>query len=209
VTARVTFRHEYLAPVVVAFIAALTYESDGTCGSVEVRVANVLGTGCDIFMETPDDLSHANETVCYLVVETGQHVSCDGWKIEAGTVSTSSVHREYDPFGGEFVSLGVAFEDVPGVLHSLSTYNNADFMSTVVHSVSLDGFMVQQEAVRADSYAATEVIGWVAFERGTFTFMEGGRGSDGKDDGFDPLSLNDDDPVTPHLFSFQKQFSTK
>jgi len=190
---RVEFRHTYVQPVVVAYIAT---RNGGD--SYEVRVKDVTSSRCDVFGVEPKGGGHSSETVVYLVIEAGSHHLDSGGYVMAGTVSTSSVHRDYGDFGGEHVNLA-GFNDTPTVLHTMNTYNNEAFCTSVASSVSEDGFDVQQEAAGTGVGVTSEVIGWVAFQAGSFKRYKAANGKDGSNDGL---------PDSPHVIHFQQYFTS-
>ncbi|MCD6531942.1 DUF2341 domain-containing protein [bacterium] len=182
----VSFSKTYTNPVVVAYIAT---RNGGQ--SVDVRVRNVTSSGFEVFMEEPDNEGHATETVCWMVAEAGSWIGIDdALRIEAGTHSTSSVHREGSSFGGDVVNFGNSFSSTPSVFATLNTYNNGAFMSTHTHGLSTTQFVVQQEAGGSGAPAATETIGWIAISRNSGTndgieYQIGYHSTDGDNDGVD------------------------
>ena len=161
VSATIAFQKSYSNPVIVAYIVT---RNGGE--SVDVLVAQVTESGCMLFLEEPDDEGHAPELVGYLVMEAGAYSLEDGTQVEAGTVTTASVHREWDAFDGESVAFSQAFSVPPVLLYTLKTYQNGEFMSSVSPSVSAAGFTIQQEAVGSGAFSASETIDWIAIEAG-------------------------------------------
>ncbi|HSH05819.1 MAG TPA: FG-GAP-like repeat-containing protein [Anaerolineae bacterium] len=194
--ATVNLAHTYNNPVVVAFMN--TYNR---AESVDVRVRNVTSNSFELFMQEPDNGGHFSESVSYIVVEAGRYQLYGGLEFEAGTVDTNSVHVTGNPFGGVTVPFSEAFATTPAVLHTLNSYNNGDFMSSVVSSVGNNDFVVQQESGGSGSAATTETIGWIAFAVGSGTHydktFEIGRALDGTFDGND-----DGTPQNISFFSF-------
>jgi hypothetical protein len=187
VTQTVNFTNSYTNPIVVAYIM-----TRGGDQSVDVRVGNVTSNSANIFMEEPDNEGHNPEEVGYIVMEQGQYSLPDGTKVEAGKLNTNSVHREPNDFSGTNVNFNQSFSSAPVVLHTLNTYNNNAFMTSVSPSVSASGFSIQQEAGGSPtgSSATTETIGWIAIESGKSGSINGvayqtGRGADGSPDGVD------------------------
>jgi len=199
---RVTFRHRYSNPVVIKY-AATRKEGD----PFEVRAANVSSSGCYVigFEPSGSDGVHEGEVVVWLVAEAGSHRFAEGGYMKAGTVSTYLVHETPDKFGGMPVKLS-CFSGQPVVLHSLNTYNNRAFLSSVASSVTKDGFDVQQEAAGTDFFTGSgasttsEVIGWVAFEPGKYNGYEAFSGWDGTPDGLDPSK--------PHQIEFKNSYGS-
>ncbi len=187
--ATVTFQHQYKAPVVVAFIMT----RNGEEASIDARVRNVQSGSCEIFMQKPGGGSHPAEDVSYMVMEKGVHTITDylsdGWGpdklgqgilVEAGTVTTSEVHRDGFSFSelGERVYYSDVFvnyrrnSDHPVLLHTLNTHNNGQFMSTSVsHSTLHTNFWIRQEAAGSGSPAVFEEIGWIAIEDTSYAHL--------------------------------------
>jgi len=163
-------------------------------------VKDVSSSGCSVFAQEPPDMDggHVGETVCYLAAEAGSHSLAEGGWMQAGTVETSSVHKGGNGFGGERVGLS-GFTDTPAVLHSLNSYNNGAFLSSVASSVSKDGFDVQQEAAETGVQTTSEVIGWVAFQPGAYNGYEASSVRDGSSDGAEN---------SPHRIAFKNQYSS-
>ena len=201
VSATIAFQKSYSNPVIVAYIVT---RNGGE--SVDVRVAQVTESGCMLFLEEPDDEGHAPELVGYLVMEAGAYSLEDGTQVEAGTVTTASVHREWDAFDGESVAFSQAFSVPPVLLHTLKTYQNGEFMSSVSPSVSAAGFTIQQEAAGSGAFSASETIDWIAIEAGKSGTLGGRRyesgrrqagGNDGADDSAQLLSYSASFSQTP------------
>jgi len=190
VSKTVNLANSYSNPVVAAYIPT---RSGGQ--TIDVRVRNVQSSSFEVFMEEPDNEGHAEETVSWMVMEKGSHQFVDGTKVEAGTLSTSSVHREGDSFGGVSVSFDQSFSSSPVVVHSLNTYNNGAFMSSLSTNIGSNSFELEQEALGSGSSASTETIGWIAFQNigGTST-VDGNKyyvkyqPTDGDNDGVEDTS---------------------
>jgi len=201
VVASITFQNDFSFPVVVAYISSRN-EDD----SVEVRIDNVTSTGCDIFMEEPGDGSHASETINYIVVEHGEWEFPDGTDIKAGIVAIDQAHQGSSSYSNwknvEFRSPFSGFE--PVVLHSLNTYNNDDFKTSIVSEVTQFSFNITQESGETGSSTAEEIIGWIVIESGKIGTInnvkyETIQENDGNSDG-----VSDDG----HMFFFQQDFLT-
>lgn len=160
-TVTVKFKREYKSPVVIAYGITRTDNK-----SVEVRVKDVTATSCVLFMEAPDDSAHGKETASFLVIEAGSHITTSGYRIEAGTISTT-IARKSDSgsdFKPEYIKFSKLFTQIPVVLHSLNSYRNNMFATTMVQKVTTDGFEVAQELAETKKVAANEIIAWVAME---------------------------------------------
>lgn len=197
VSKTLSFQNSYVNPVVVAYIMTRNGSE-----SIEVRVSNVSATGCTLFLEEPDNESHSPEIVGYVVMEAGTHILDDGTRVEAGTMTTTSVHREGDSFGGDSITFEQPFSAPPVVLHTLNTYQNGAFMSSVSPLVTSTGFDLQQEATGSGAPAVSETIGWIAIESGKTGILDGvwyetGRSQNGSNDGPDD---------SPHVISYTAGF---
>lgn len=190
-----TFENTYTDPVVIPFMA--TFYGGQACG---VRAKNVTSTGCDIFMQEPDNEAHTSERLYYMVMEKGVHTLPGGAQVEAGVVSTSSVHRAGTTFGGVTVSFTSAFPSTPAVFHGLNTYANSDFMETVAHNVTTADFQVEQEAGGSGSASTTEDIAWIAIEPTVQAWFEVGISTATANCGVDD---------TPHTISYTNNFSVQ
>ncbi|MFC1594339.1 PKD domain-containing protein, partial [Candidatus Omnitrophota bacterium] len=194
----INFSNTYVEPVVAAYIMT---RRGGQ--SIDVRITDVTSTGAEIFLEEPDDQGHNRETIGYIVMERGAYTLSDGTRVEAEKLETNSVHREGSSIGGDTVNFSQEFSSEPVVLHTLNTYNNNAFMSSVSRDVTSDNFRLQQEAAGSGSAAVAETIGWIAIESDKSGTIGGrqyitGRGDDGLNDGVDDN--------TPHVISYT--FST-
>lgn len=195
----IRFQNNYASPVVVAYIMT---RNGGQ--SVDVRVKDVTPDGCVIFMEEPDNEGHLAEQIGYIVMEAGAHALPDGTRIEAGRLTTSSVHRGGQAHDGSTVFFSGNFETSPVVLHTLNTYNNAAFMSSVSPQVNAGDMRLQQEAAESGSPSTEETIGWIAIESGKTGTINGfpyetGRSHDGWNDGVDDN--------TEHLITYSAGFT--
>lgn len=164
VTSPITFRSSYADPVVVAFITTRSGNE-----VVDVRVDNVSASGATVFMEEPDNQGHSEETVAYLVMESGHHELAGGFTAEAGTAASMTVHRANDPPNGDAITFASPFASAPAVLSTLNTYVNGEFMSTAQHTVSATGFTLTQEASGTGATVMNETIGWAALPTGAGT----------------------------------------
>ncbi|MEA1959341.1 MAG: DUF2341 domain-containing protein, partial [Chloroflexota bacterium] len=182
----ISLTKSYDNPAVVAHVA-----TRGGGQSIDVRARNVGSSSFEIFEEEPDDEAHNDETLNWIVAESGSWIGMDGQlRIEAGAHSTSSVHVGGNAFGGDSVSFDNSFNSTPSVLATINTYNNGAFMSTHTHGLTNTSFVVQQEAAETGKSASTETIGWIAFsgDAGTndgINYEIGYHSQDGDTDGVD------------------------
>jgi hypothetical protein len=154
------FKKEYHNPVVVAYIVTRNLDS-----SVDVRVKDVTPTQCTLFMEEPSDGKHGTETVSYIVIEAGSHITLGGYRIEAGLHNTANSRRGgMETFSGDYIKFVKLFAQTPVVLHTLNTYKNETFATTMVQKVTTDGFEIAQEFAETKKASAYETVAWIAFE---------------------------------------------
>ena len=198
VSASISFNYLYYQPVVVAYV--MTRNNDE---SVEVRVVNVTAEGFDIFMEEPDNGGHATETIGYIVVEEGEWEFPDGTVLKAGIVYTDQSHQGPSPYDNwEEVTFRTPFIKKPVMLHSLNTYNNRAFKTSIVSGVSPLSFNITQESAESGTYTEGEMIAWIAFESQKVGSVNGIKyettvGSDGNADGVDEDG---------HTFTYSQNF---
>ncbi len=165
---QVQFRNTYEDPVVLAYIPSRNNNE-----SLDVRVNNVGSTGMEIFIEDPNADGISNpETVTYLVLEKGRHTFANGLVIEAGVLNTSNHHASPGGFGGDPVLFSQAFVSPPIVLHTLNTYNNGAFKSSVCDSVNTTQMTLAQETAQTSTPTAAEDIAWAAFSTGSGSLVD-------------------------------------
>lgn len=203
-TQTITFKNTYVNPVVIAYITT----ANGT-ESVDVRVKDVTSTSATLFMEEPDNEGHTAEQVTYVVAESGRFTLPDGTRMEARKTTTDSIHRGGESFTGKTVEFSQSFSSTPVVLHTLNTYNNNAFRTSVSTSISSTQFKLQQEAAETKPEVIkiygneitigprSETIGWIAIESAKSGDINGtnyqtGRSVDSEKNGVDdiPYSLN-------------------
>ncbi len=197
--ASINFNNTYKdPPVVVAYIKTQIEDE-----SVEVRIDNVTNSGCDIFMEEPGDGSHASEYINYIIITEGEWAFPDGTEIKAGKIMTDKNHHGpsvYDNW--EQMSFNTSFFNPPVILHSLNTYNNRAFKTSVVDDVSFSSFKIQQESAETGTSTEQETIAWIAIESGKIGTLnnikyETVRANDGNNDGVDDGG---------HMFAFSQDY---
>ncbi len=156
----VNLDNTYVDPVVVAGPASAN-GSDPTT----VRVRNVTANSFQVQIDDWDYLSpaHTEETVSYLVIESGRYVLEDGRVLEAG--NAVGVDHNFTT-----VSFDTAFAAAPVVLSQVVTTNGGAAVVTRQQSVGAGSFQLRvQEEQAADGTHAAETLGWVAIEAGSGT----------------------------------------
>lgn len=153
---RVEFSEVFSDPVVVA--KSLSNSEDEPA---VVRIRYVDSTGFEIRVQEWDYLDgiHAEETVGYMVMESGSYILEDGTKVEAGTFDTDVTSS----FG--WVDFSQAFNQVPVVITGVSSYYEADTVTTRIRNISIDGFefRMQEQELNSQSHD-TETISYIAWE---------------------------------------------
>ena len=153
---RAAFSEAFSDPVVVA--KPLSYNGGDPA---VVRIRNVDNTGFDIRIQEWDylDGAHTTEKVSYLIMERGTYILEDGAKVEAGTFDTDTTSS----FG--WVDFSETFNQAPVVITAVSSYHEADTVTTRVRNISINGFefrMQEQESNRQSH--TTETISYIAWE---------------------------------------------
>jgi hypothetical protein len=155
-SASVTFSQIYNEPVVVAHTA-----TDGGGQPVDDRIANLTGSGCDIFAHEPDQQGHADNTHTYFVCESGVHESDEGHRIEAGVHQTETAHWD-DTWDGNTVDFVNNWSSAPVVIATVNTHNNGLFATPAVSNVTTDSFEISLLSEDNEN-THVESIGWIAF----------------------------------------------
>ncbi len=164
----INFRQSYTNPVIVAYIVTRNNPEP-----LDARVTNVTATSFDIFIEDPNnDGIGSPETVVYIVIEAGRYDFSNGLSIEADVHSTTSEHSSGDPFGGDVVAFSSAFLATPVVLHSLNSYNNGDFKSSLCDSATNTQITLEQETADTGTATALEDIAWIALSEGNGVLVD-------------------------------------
>ena len=111
---------------------------------------------------------------------------------EAGTHNTSRVrsntkgNKELD---GDEISFNSSFLEPKAVLHTLQTYNNGGFMTSLVTNITNKTFEIAQESLETNAISTEETIGWIAMTIGNGTTGNSsfiiGIGDNGEKNGVD------------------------
>ncbi len=153
---RVEFSKSFSDPVVVA--KPLSCDEDEPA---VVRIGYVDATGFEIRVQEWDYLDgiHAEETVSYIVMERGTYILENGAKVEAGTFDTDVTSS----FG--WVDFSQTFNQAPVVITAVSSYYEADAVTTRMRNISIDGFefRMQEQELNSQSHT-TETISYIAWE---------------------------------------------
>ena len=124
-----------------------------------VRVRNVTSTSFEVRLQewVYLDQWHTNESVGYVVVESGVHTLSDGTVIAAG--SNSGVNHRW-----EGVDFGHEFDAAPIVLSQATTFAGGDTIVTRQRDVSSTGFSVRLQEEEARGSHVDEEVSWIAIE---------------------------------------------
>lgn len=146
----------FVNPVVVARLV-----SQNGAQPCVVRLRNIDATGFDVRLQEWDylDGSHVSESVSYIVMERGSYTLEDGTKIEAGHFDADQV--------GTFSSVTYAgsFNEVPVVVSSVATFNEADTVTGRMRNISTTSFeyTMQEQELNEPSHVV-ETISYIAWE---------------------------------------------
>ena len=153
---RVEFSEAFSDPVVVA--KPLSYNGGDPA---VLRIRNVDSTGFEIRIQEWEylDGTHTTENVSYIVMERGNYILEDGAKVEAGTFDTDITSS----FG--WVDFSQTFNQAPVVITAVSSYHEADTVTTRVRNISINGFEFRMQEQESNSQShATETISYIAWE---------------------------------------------
>jgi len=142
----------YSNPVVL--MNATTYNG-GNASHIRLRPKN--GSSFQYQVEEWDylDQAHTNETIAFLVVESGIHELPGGRKIEAGTIETDHQWR--------YISFSTNFASSPITLSQSQTCRGGQAVVTRQRSERAEGFELRlQEEEANDGNHTTESVGYVA-----------------------------------------------
>lgn len=102
--------------------------------------------------------THGSETVGWIAVDKGVAADADGFVFEAGDISTNH-NWKTETFTG-------AFDETPGVVAGISTYNFTDTVDTRLRALTDNGFQVHVEedtSLNSEIAHGLETIDWIAF----------------------------------------------
>lgn len=157
----VELKRLFISPIVIAKSISL-HDADPAV----IRIRNVDENGFEIRVQEWDylDGTHAEETVSYLVMESGNYTLDDGTKVEAGMFETDKT-RGFEP-----VSFSQSFQKIPVVVTSILSINESDAVIGRIRNIDTQGFDFRlQEQEGNSKNHVTESIGYIAWEpsRGT------------------------------------------
>ncbi|MCJ7602745.1 MAG: cadherin-like domain-containing protein, partial [Desulfobulbaceae bacterium] len=153
---RIHFTEIFINPVIVAKAVSKNDED-----SAVVRIRNVDVDGFDISVQEWDYLDgiHGEESVGYLVVESGSYSLPDGTKVEAGQLSA----KEVSSFAQ--IKFKRQFNVVPVVTASVVSMNETEAVTGRMKDISLTGFGLKLQEQEANALLhAEETVSFIAWE---------------------------------------------
>ena len=150
----VTLDNSYENPAIV--FGPLSYNGSDDAA---IRVRNVTSNSFEVRIQEwlYRDQWHTNESVGYVVVESGVHTLSDGTTIAAGI--NSGVDHKW-----KSVEFGHEFESVPVVLSQSTTFAGGDTIVTRQRNATVSGFSVKvQEEEKRGSHVG-EDVSWIAID---------------------------------------------
>ena len=109
---------------------------------------------------------HPNETISYLVGETGSW-SIGNSIIQFGSIATSQMIKK----GNVTVVYPNAYSSTPSILTQVQTFNDPSFVTTRIRNITSFNFstgLEEQESTNRGAHGV-ETIGWMAINQGTTT----------------------------------------
>ncbi|MEM9005052.1 MAG: DUF5060 domain-containing protein [Cyanobacteria bacterium P01_F01_bin.86] len=130
-----------------------------------IRLRNVGKDSFQVRLQEPSyaDGTHINESVSYVVMESGDWKLSDGTRIAVGTRSSNRLTSA----GFDTVDLK-GFQSAPTVLSQVQSSNGADWVTTRTQDQSAQGFqfaMQEEEALNKGTHV-NETVGWLAIDQG-------------------------------------------
>ena len=154
---KVELKNSYSNPVVIVQPLSANGGDPAT-----VRLRNVSSRSFELQIDEWDylDGAHTQESVSYLVFESGRHQLSDGLEIKAGKTSASSN-------GWRTVTFGSAFSRTPVIFSQTQSLNETDAVVTRQSNPTSKGFRVRlQEQEASTGGHKSETVGYIAMEQG-------------------------------------------
>ena len=165
----IVLKNTYIHPVVFA-------QSPTIVGNdpIVVRVTNVQSDRFTLYLTEPSNengLHNANETVTYLVLETGHHELTNGTLFEVGTITTDATVGQLIPNQWELINFASHFTEAPVVLSQVQSAAGQVFLKTRHNQITPSGFdlaLEQEELVGMQH--PSETVGYLAIRQGSGTW---------------------------------------
>ena len=158
---------EFIDPVVIAMPASFNGADAAT-----PRVFNVTGSSFDIKLQETDFLpinqggrnpgTHNNESVHYLVVESGTWQLDDGSLLTAGSTITNQIAES----GFKQIDFATSFVNTPSVISQTQTNNGISYVTTRQKNLNKNSFGValQEEEINRGTGHLAEKVGYIAID---------------------------------------------
>lgn len=166
----VNLNQSYLHPVVITL-----YHESANSAPASVRLRNVSSSSFEVALQHPAGNSLSSDNIHYLVIEEGAHTLPDGTKLEAHTISSSTIGYKNN-WTATNQSYSHTYSSNPLVLHQIQTYNDTGWIETWIsrqnsssNPPNTTGFQIAMNGAEAVTTHAAETLGWVAIETGTGT----------------------------------------
>jgi YD repeat-containing protein len=138
-----------------------------------IRITRVTSKGFEMYLhEAPNkDESHTDETVGWIVLESGRWQLEDGALLEVGIRGTSATVGRYVTNAWENIAFDSGFVSPPVVVSQIQTDNDPYWAKTRQDDIAAGGFAValEQDEAAAGTHGF-ETVGWMAIETGSGTW---------------------------------------
>ena len=166
----INLTRSYTNPVVFAQPASFFGEEP-----VVVRASDVRPNQLNLFLAEPsnlNDMHNTEETVSYVVIESGSHHLTNETHLEVGTVATSATVGSLVPVRTwETVDFRASFTGKPVVLSKVQTTTGEPFLSTRQQLSTTGNFQVAIEAEEQfASQHSIETVGYLVIDSGSGTW---------------------------------------
>ena len=150
----IELKHTYQNPAVVFGPLSFNGSHEAT-----IRIKNVTSTSFDVRIQEWDYLDgwHTQESVGFMVMESGVHTLPDGTIIAAGVHTSASSEWQSLQFGHQFA-------DSPVVISQVTTIADADAVVTRQVDITASGFSLMLQEEEAGGQHAQEQVAWIAVE---------------------------------------------
>ena len=150
----IELEHSYQNPAVVVGPLSFNGSHEAT-----IRIKNVTSTSFDVRIQEWSYLDgwHTQESVGFMVLESGVHTLPDGTIIAAGVQTSASSEWQSLQFGHQFA-------DAPVVISQVTTIGEADAVVTRQVDITSSGFSLMLQEEEAGGQHAEEQVAWIAVQ---------------------------------------------
>ena len=157
---KISFSKSFKNPVVI--LSDSTYNGDQP---VTTRIKNIRSKSFEIRLQEPNylDKFHKFETVNYIVGEKGSHNLGNNFKVQFGKFPSNKLTSN------GFVNVNIQnFKKAPNIFSQVQTFNGKDWVITRTKDITSNSFKIamQEEEKLNNGVHASEIIGWMALNRG-------------------------------------------